>query len=326
MATPTTDDARPDSLRFFDFEGRRLAYEVHGHADRIVVLTHGLLMDRHMNRAVARDLAGRGYQVVLLDFLGHGGSDKPPHASEYRTDAYARQVLALLDHLGVEAAVLGGVSLGANVSLLAAARRPDRVLGLVLEMPVLEHAVPAAAMTFVPLLLAARYTGWVAQQVAGMFRRAPRTGTAADSVLNALSLEPSVVAAVLHGLLIGPLASTLDERRATAVPALVIGHTWDLIHPFDDAENLADQLPNARLVRAHWPFELRMRPHRLSGEIAEFLDAVWPTKASERAASAAGGPRPPSVRRPRSGRAARARRIGGAGPAPAAQAGEPAPG
>jgi hypothetical protein len=148
-----------------------------------------------------------------------------------------------------------------------------------------------------------------------MFRRAPRTGTAVDSLLNALSLEPSVMATVLHGLLIGPLASTLDERRATEVPAVVIGHTWDLIHPFDDAENLADQLPNARLVRAHWPFELRMRPHRLSGEIAEFLDAVWPTMVSE-----------PSVRRPRSGRAARGRRTGGAGPAPAARAGEPARG
>ena len=72
------------------------------------------------------------------------------------------------------------------------------------------------------------------------------------------------MASILHGLLIGPLASTLDERRATTVPAVVIGHTWDLIHPFDDAENLAEQLPNARLVRAHWPFELRMRPHRLS--------------------------------------------------------------
>ena len=293
MAIPTTDDARPDppgptdrqtvpvptGCRFFDFEGRKLAYEVHGHGDRVIVLTHGLLMDNLMNRGLAKDLAARGYRVVLLDLLGHGESDKPLHESEYRTDAYARQILALLDHLGVEQAVLGGVSLGANVSLLAAARRPDRVLGLVLEMPVLEHAVPAAAMTFVPLLLAVRYTGWVAQQVTGMFRRVPRTGTAVDSLLNAGSLEPSVMATVLHGLLIGPLASTLDERRATQVPAVVIGHAWDLIHPFDDAENLADQLPHARLVRAHWPFELRMRPHRLSGEIADFLDGVvWPSK------------------------------------------------
>jgi pimeloyl-ACP methyl ester carboxylesterase len=282
MASPTSVAARPDvperagPNRYFEFEGRRLAYEVHGAGERVVVFTHGLLMDNHMNRGLAIDLAARGYRVVLLEFLGHGESDKPLHASEYRTDAYARQLLGLLDHLEVEEAVLGGVSLGANVSLLAAASRPDRVLGLVLEMPVLEHAVPAAAMTFVPLLLAARYTGRVAQRVAGAFRRVPRTGTAADSVLNALSLEPSVVATILHGLLIGPLASTLDERRATQVPAVVIGHTWDLIHPFDDAENLAEQLPDSRLVRAHWPFELRMRPHRLSGEIAEFLDGVWP--------------------------------------------------
>ena len=57
-------------------------------------------MDNHMNRGIAVDLAARGYRVVLLNFLGHGESDKPLHAAEYRTDGYARQVLALLDHLG----------------------------------------------------------------------------------------------------------------------------------------------------------------------------------------------------------------------------------
>jgi pimeloyl-ACP methyl ester carboxylesterase len=282
MAITSRIDDRPEESAgggtgglSFEFEGRQIAYEVYGRGDRVVVFTHGLLMDNHMNRGIAIDLAARGYRVVLLEFLGHGESDKPLHNSEYRTDAYARQLLALLDHLGVEQAVLGGVSLGANVSLLAAADRPDRVLGLVLEMPVLEHAVPVAALTFVPLLMAARYTGWLARTVAGTFRKIPRTGTAVDSILNALSLDPPVVATILHGLLVGPLASTLDQRRATTVPALVIGHTWDLIHPFDDAENLSEQLPDARLVRAHWPFELRIVPHRLSGEIAEFLAGVW---------------------------------------------------
>ncbi len=65
-------------------------------------------------------------------------------------DTYAGHVVALLDHLDIDQAVIGGVSLGGNVSLLVAAQAPERVRGLVVEMPVLEWALPAAAITFVP--------------------------------------------------------------------------------------------------------------------------------------------------------------------------------
>jgi len=57
--------------------------------------------------------------------------------------------------------VLGGLSLGADVSLFAATQHPERVRALVLEMPMIEWAVPAAAIIFTPLLLAAHYGGAV---------------------------------------------------------------------------------------------------------------------------------------------------------------------
>ena len=56
-------------------------------------------------------------------------------------DLYADQLLCLLDELGVDQVVLGGVSLGTNVSLLATVQAPDRVCGLILQMPVLESAL-----------------------------------------------------------------------------------------------------------------------------------------------------------------------------------------
>ncbi len=135
----------------------RLNYEVYGSGDRVLVWLNPILFDSKLSRGLARALAARGNRVVLLDLLGHGQSEKPVQPSAHRMDLYAQHVLALLDELGVDQAVLGGISLGTNVSLLAAAQAPERVRGLVLEMPVLETAAPAAALTFVPLMLQVRY-------------------------------------------------------------------------------------------------------------------------------------------------------------------------
>jgi len=190
-------------------------------------------------------------------------------------DRYARQVVALLDELGVDRAVVGGVSLGANVSLYVAVQAPERVVALLVEMPVLEWATPAAASLFVPLLLAVSFGRRFFRIVTACIRRLPRTGIdTIDSAMGSLSMEPEAIAAVLHGILVGPVAPDIEQRRAITAPTLIIGHESDLIHPFSDAENLAEQLPNARLVQAHSMFELRFKPERLTQEIVKFLAEV----------------------------------------------------
>lgn len=271
----------------FTHDGHRLVYDVYGEGPEVVLYLHGLLLDSDLNRGIAEALASQGRRVVLLDLLGHGRSDQPHHAAEYRIDRYADQALGLLDHLGVPAAVLGGVSLGANVSLFAAAQHPERVRGLVLEMPVLEWAVPAAALVFSPLLLAAHYGRAVMRRSARLLRRLPATGIGPlDSVIHSGGLDPEVMAAVLHGILVGPVAPTVDERRTIAAPALIVAHRNDLIHPFSDAENLAGQLPDATLVRSWSSLELRILPGRLTREIAAFVDRVWDPGVPAVAASA----------------------------------------
>ena len=92
--------------------------------------------------------------------------------------------------------------------------------------------------------------------------------------MRGFSSSPDVLAAVLHGVLVGPVAPSADEREHIKAPALVIAHKRDLIHPFSDAENLVEQLPDADLVSAHSSAELRLFPERLTGEIATFLDRV----------------------------------------------------
>ena len=266
----------PFAVGTFESDGVELYYEIHGQGPRVFVFMHGILMDSDMNRRLAADLAVLGNRVVLLDLPGHGHSEKPRRASFHRMDTYAHHVVNLLDHLGVERAVVGGVSLGGNVSLLVAAQSPDRVQGLVIEMPVLEWAVPAAAVTFLPMLFAVHFARPAVRVAANVFRRLPRPGLGAvDSVMTSLANDPKETAAVLHGILAGPIAPTVDQRAAVTVPTLVLGHRSDRIHPFHDAEQLARRIPGARLVQAQSVLELRVRPERLTGEIADLLDEAW---------------------------------------------------
>jgi len=254
----------------------RLAYEVYGSGERVLVWLHPLLFDASLSRDLARALAARGNRVVLLDLLGHGRSDKPRHAGAHRMDLYAQQVLRLLDELGVDQAVLGGVSLGTNVSLITAVQAPGRVRGLVLEMPVLESAVPAAALTFLPLLLWVHYARTAMRLVSSAASRLPLSGFGPlDSFIGTAGADPDEIAAVLHGILVGPIAPTSEQRRSITAPALVLGHGVDLIHSLSDARKLARQLPDARFIRTHTFAELFLHPARLTAEIADFLDRVW---------------------------------------------------
>ncbi len=268
--------AAPYEVGQFVHDDLEMYYEVHGSGPRVLVFLHGILMDANMNRRLASDLAAKGNRVILLDLPGHGLSARPLRASFHRMDTYADHVVALLDHLGIDEAVIGGVSLGGNVSLLVAAQAPERVRGLVIEMPVLEWALPAAAITFVPMLLAAHFARPVVAGVAKVFRSIPRSGNGPlDSVMNMLSAEPQETAAVLHGILAGPIAPTVDQRAAMDVPALVIGHKVDHVHPFHDAQQLARRLPQGQLIQASSMLELRVHPDRLTEEINRHLDLVW---------------------------------------------------
>ena len=264
----------------FSYDGFDIAYEERGHGhggeDRPFVLIHGLLFARTHHYPLADALAERGNRIVLIDLLGHGESDKPPHSRHYSMEIYGRQVLALLDHLGIEEAVVGGTSLGANVTLEAANRSPERVRAMVLEMPVLERAAPVAAMLFLPLTLAYSQGAALINAGSRLMRRIPRgRGLYPDVLLELLSRDAVPSAAVLHGLLTGRLAPHPEERHKLEVPGLLIGHPNDLLHPFSDVEALGRELPISELVRSDSFFELRFPPNRLSERIADYLDEMW---------------------------------------------------
>ncbi|WP_035125755.1 alpha/beta fold hydrolase [Conexibacter woesei] len=273
---------------FFEHQGRRLAYTAYGDGPRTVVLLHGLLLSQKMHRPLARALAKRGNRVVTLDLLGHGRSDRPRDMSAYSMPFFGEQVIALLDHLGVREAVIAGTSLGANTALEAAAAHPERVRGMVLEMPVLDNALLGCAIAFTPLMCALTFGEPVMKTVSAVTRRIP-TGRVwgADVLLDTVRQQPGPSAAVLQGLFFGRVAPHRDVRRTIDRPALVIGHDHDPVHPFSDSGALVDELPDARLLRADSFLELRMTPERLTDEIGGFIAECWKPAARRRRAVAA---------------------------------------
>ena len=267
-------------------DGHRLVYDEYGSGSRPFLLLPGLLLPRLMHRPLAQALAERGNRVITLDLLGHGDSDQPRDMWRYSMPLFGAQALALLDHLEIERAVVGGTSLGANVTLETAVLAPDRMQGLVVEMPVLDNALLGCALVFTPLMVALTFGAPVSRVFSGVMRRVPR-GLAhlTDVGLEWVSRDPDPSAAVLQGLFFGRTAPPRSERARIETRALVIGHGRDPVHPFSDSDMLVRELRNGRLIEASSMLELRLAPARLTAEIARFLDECWrrPADAYEHA-------------------------------------------
>jgi pimeloyl-ACP methyl ester carboxylesterase len=244
---------------------------------RPLILVHGLLLSQEMHRPLAEDLAARGNRVITVDLLGHGESDRPRDMWRYSMGIFGEQVLGLMDHLGLEQAVVMGTSLGANTALEIASAAPERLRGMVIEMPVLDNGLLSSALAFTPLLVALTFGEPVMKLLARGTRAVPRRLLPhyGNVMLDLVRQEPGPSGALLQGLFFGRIAPHRSERHTFQTPALVLGHHRDPVHPFSDAGMLAKELPNGRLLEADSLVELRLAPERLTDEIAAFLDEVW---------------------------------------------------
>lgn len=116
-------------MAFAEVNGQRIAYEDSGGEGPPVILAHGFLMDREMFAPQVSALAPE-FRVITWDERGFGETEYDGKPFTYWDSA--ADCLALLDHLGVERAVVGGMSQGGFLSLRAALLAPERVTALVL--------------------------------------------------------------------------------------------------------------------------------------------------------------------------------------------------
>ncbi len=109
-----------------------------------IVLLHGLTATRRYVVMGSRLLERSGLRVIAYDARGHGQSTPAPHPSAYGYERLARDLLAVLDALGLDRAILAGASMGAQTIVRFALKHPDRVAALGLITPAFD---PATRMT-----------------------------------------------------------------------------------------------------------------------------------------------------------------------------------
>ena len=114
-----------DGSRFAEVNGIRIHYLDIPGAEPPLVLLHGLSANAHEFGGLVRAGLAPSFRIIAPDLRGRGRSAQP--ASGYRMADHARDVLALLDRLGLDRVVLGGHSFGAYLAIFIAAHHPERV-------------------------------------------------------------------------------------------------------------------------------------------------------------------------------------------------------
>jgi pimeloyl-ACP methyl ester carboxylesterase len=229
-------------------DGTALHYEVHG-SGRPLVLLSGQSNSHRWWDSVRDDFAA-AHQTLVLDYRGTGASGRPDTDS-YSTPGFARDVIAVLDHAGIDRAHVYGTSMGGRVAQWIAADHPERVGRLVLgcTSPGAPHGVERGAEVRASLtqgdpaaahraLLELMYTpGWIAERERGPEK--PVFHTLGDPGMPPHARRRHLRASARH--------DAWDALPRIAAPTLVVHGTDDSFNPTANAPLLTDRIPGARM-------------------------------------------------------------------------------
>lgn len=259
--------------------GVDLHYQVSGEGPTVVWL-HGLLNSIERARMLGEGmerLAERGFRLVLYDARGHGASGGTNDPAHYTWEAHARDLAALLDHLGIERAIVGGGSMGAGVSITLALAQPQRLERLVLlAPPPLADTIDTARQIFGGLASLIEALG-VERAVEIVMELPPfaelrNADPQRYDLLRRwlLGVRADAATVAIRGLLNGPPLPA-DRFGEITVPTLIVGQPDDPIHPISTAERLHEAIAGSRLVVAPTMDYYRERPEKLLETVVEFL-------------------------------------------------------
>ena len=257
-----------------------IAYTDVGEGDPVVLL-HGIPTWSYLYADVIPRLSAH-CRVLAPDLLGHGWSDRRDRFDR-SLPAQTAAVLRLLDVLGIERATFVGHDTGGGIALILGIEHPDRVTRLVLANAVAYDSWPIDDMLALgDPLWRHKNAGEVAAFVGGglpngIHNKDRLTAEFADGIVapyidadGALSLIRNASALNTNHTM-----ALVDRHRFITAATLVVWGVHDPWQPLSDGEQLARDIPNARLLRiaaSHWiPHDA---PEEFSAAILEFLDAT----------------------------------------------------
>ncbi len=214
------------------------------------VFQHGLGGDIHQPTGIYTP--GEGVRLVSLDCRAHGASRPLGEVAKLSISGFTDDLVALLDYLGIQQAVVGGISMGAAVALNCAVRYPDHVSALVLSRPAwFDQPGPPNLAVYDLIARLIRESGPEDGLKAFMQTNAYRnvlaaSGDAANSLVGQF-LHPRAVETVakLERIPHDSPVNSISEIRAIRVPALVMSTRMDPIHPYAFGVALAEAIPGA---------------------------------------------------------------------------------
>lgn len=222
-----------------------------------VVLLHGLTASRRYVVMGSRALQRCGHRVVAYDARGHGASSPAPSPEAYRYEELTADLVAVLDELGIERAVLAGVSMGAHTILRLALEQPERVAALAVITPgydPVEHDDPARLARWDALSDALRDGGINAFVEAYGVQRLPAAWRATIVTVMrqrlALHEHPDALADALHATPRSRPFPDLHALEQIECPAVVVASRdeADPGHPLATGEAYAELLAQGRLL------------------------------------------------------------------------------
>ncbi|HTU97275.1 MAG TPA: alpha/beta hydrolase [Solirubrobacteraceae bacterium] len=222
-----------------------------------VVLAHGLTATRRYVVMGSSALQRGGHRVLAYDARGHGASSPAGGPTEYRYEDLGADLEAVLDHAGLDQAVLAGASMGAHTLAWLALHRPERVAGLIIITPAFsgsEDTDPERLARWDALsdgLRSGGIEGFVsAYGVPDVPERMRETVLTVIRQRLALHEHPEAVADALRAVPRSRPFAAIDDLSAIAVPTVVVasGDEADPEHPQAVGEAYAEAINGARLV------------------------------------------------------------------------------
>jgi pimeloyl-ACP methyl ester carboxylesterase len=251
LKTPEVSALQAPAQRIGEFaevNGARIFYEARGNGPAMLLL-HGYPLSGALFARV-REALQSDYKVITLDHRGYGKSEAP--GTPDSVDVYAKDALAVMDKLGIDKAIIGGMSMGGPIALSMYRQAPQRFSGLILIDTIAAAASPAEAGLWngvADMIRAGNMEAVIKTLMPDMLTGQTRMAQKPvvdylETVMKQASREGAIGGAI--ALAKRPDASSMLGQ--IKVPTLIMVGLTDAVYSFEISRRMHEAIPNSKLA------------------------------------------------------------------------------